>query len=148
MWRSEPIERTTTAPEFNPTGDLDEHALGPSHGLGVLLDRVLHPERRVASAHRMVLMCERSTEQGHDAVAHHLVHGALVTVDRLYHPLEHGIKKLSRFFRVPVDQQLHRALHVGEQNRDLLAFSFEGRPQDEDLAGEVLRHVGLGRTEP
>src|SRR4029450_11654931 len=95
MCRSLPIERTTTSPEFSPTRILREHALGPSHGLGGLLDRVLHLERRVACAHRVVFVCQRRAEEGHDAVAHDLVHGALVAMDRLHHVLEHGIQELT-----------------------------------------------------
>ena len=127
MWRSEPIERTTTAPEFNPTGDLDEHALGPSHGLGVLLDRVLHPERRVAGPHRVILMGDRRPEQCHDPVAHHLVHGALVVMDRLHHPLERRVEELAGLLGISIRQQLHRALEVGEEDGDLLALAFERR---------------------
>jgi hypothetical protein len=31
--------------------------------------------------------------------------------------------------------QVHRTLHVGEEHRDLLAFSFEGASRREDLLG-------------
>ena len=144
MWRSEPIERTTTAPEFNPTGDLDEHALGPSHGLGVLLDRVLHPERRVAGPHRVILMGERRPEQRHDPVSHDLVHRPLVAVDGLHHVLKDRIQELAGLFGVAVGEQLHRAFEVGEEDGDLLALTFQGGARVEDARGEVLRSVRLG----
>ena len=125
MWRSLPIARTTTSPEFSPTRIWTEHALGPPHLLGVLLDRVLHPERRVARPHGVVLVGERRAEERHDPVAHDLVDGALVAVDGLHHPLEHGVEELARLLGVAVGEQLHRALEVGEEHGDLLALALE-----------------------
>ncbi len=57
----------------------------------------------------MVLVGEGSTEEGHDAVAHDLVDGALVAVGGFHHPLEHRIENLSRLLGVAVGQQFHRA---------------------------------------
>ena len=90
----------------------------------------------------MVLVGERRAEQRHDAVAHHLVDGALVAVDGLHHPLEDRVEELARLLGVAVGEQLHRALEVGEQDRDLLALAFQGGLGGEDLLGEVLRGVG------
>src|SRR5205823_9080699 len=39
-------------------------------------------------------------------------------------------------------RQLHRALHVGEEDGHLLALALEGGAGSEDLLGEVLRRVG------
>jgi hypothetical protein len=108
-----------------PHSDLDEHALGPSHGLGVLRYRFLHPERRVARAHRVILMGQRRAEQRHDAIAHDLVDGALVAVDGLHHPLEDGVEELARLLGVPVGEQLHRALQIGEEDRHLLTLALQ-----------------------
>ena len=44
-------------------------------------------------------------------------------------------------------EQLHRALEVGEEHGDLLALALEGALRGEDLLGEVLGGVGLGRSE-
>jgi hypothetical protein len=46
--------------------------------------------------------------------------------------------------RVAVDQQLHRALQVGEQHGHLLALTLEGWLGGEDAFGEVLGGVGVG----
>ena len=94
MCRSLPIARTTTSPEFSPTRIWTRHAVGAPDLLGVPLHRLLHPQRGVAGPHGVVLVGERRAEEGHDAVAHHLVHGALVAVDGLHHPLEHGVEEL------------------------------------------------------
>ena len=91
----------------------------------------------------MVLVGERRAEERHDPVAHHLVDGALVAVDRLHHALEHRVEDLARLLGVAVGEQLHRALEVGEEDRDLLALAFQRGLGGEDLLGEVLGGVGL-----
>src|SRR5262245_22912579 len=93
-------------------------------------------------------MGEWRTEQRHDAVAHHLVNGALEAMHSLRHVCEHRVENLPRLLGIPICQQLHRALEVSEKHRDLLALTFEGRPGDEDLLGEMFRDVALGGTEP
>jgi hypothetical protein len=47
---------------------------------------------------------------------------------------------------VAVGQELHRALHIGEQYGDLLAFALQGSLGGENLLGEVLGSVDLGRS--
>ena len=94
----------------------------------------------------MVLVGERRAEQRHDAVAHDLVHGALVAVHRLHHALEHRIEERARLLGVAVGEQLHRALEVGEEHRDLLALALQRAPRGEDLLGEVLRRVAVRRA--
>ena len=64
----------------------------------------LHPERRVARAYGVVLEGERRAEERHDAIAHHLVHGALVAVDSLHHPLEHRIHQLPSLLGITVGE--------------------------------------------
>jgi len=71
---------------------------------GVAAYGLLHFQRRVAGAHRVVLVREGRAEQRHDAVAHHLIDGALVAVDRLHHAVEHWIEELPGFLRVTVGQ--------------------------------------------
>src|SRR5207245_1350601 len=91
---------------------------------------------------------ERRPEERHDPVAHYLVDGALITMDGLHHPLEDWIEDLARFLGVAVGEQFHRALEVGEEDRDLLALALEGRLRCKNLLREVLRRIGLGRFEP
>ena len=115
--------------------------------LRVSVNRLLHPQRRITRAERVILECERRSEQRHDAVAHDLVYRAFVPVHGLHHPLEHWIEDLSRVFRVAIDEQFHRALQVGEEDGDLLALAFEGALRREDLLGEMPRNVGPRRRE-
>jgi hypothetical protein len=92
-------------------------------------------------------MGHRRAEQRHDPVAHDLVDRALVAVDGLHHPLEHRVQELGGLLGVPVGQQLHRPLEVGEEEGDLLALAFEGALGSEDLLGEMFRGVGVRRGE-
>ena len=68
----------------------------------------------------------------------HLVDRALVAVHGLHHALEDRVEELARLLGIAVGEQLHRALEVGEQHRDLLALAFERGLGGEDLLGEVL----------
>ena len=92
----------------------------------------------------MVLVGERRPEQRHDPVAHHLVDGALVAVDRLHHAFEHRVEERPRLLGIAVGEQLHRALEVGEQDGDLLALALEGGLRRQDACRQVLGGVGNG----
>jgi len=91
----------------------------------------------------VILVGQGRPEERHDAVAHHLIHGALVVMDGVHHQCEHGIEELARLLGVAVGEELHGALEVGEEDGDLLALAFEGGLGSEDLLGEMLRGVGL-----
>jgi hypothetical protein len=93
----------------------------------------LYAQGGVAGAYGMIFVGERRTEKRHDAVAHDLVDGALVVMHRLHHALEHRIEQLTRLLRVALDKKLHRALHVCEEHRHLLALAFD--PGAEDALG-------------
>jgi len=86
-------------------------------------------------------MGDGRAEEGHDSIAHDLVHRALKAVDCLHHSLEHGVEDLARFFRVAVGEELHRAFEVGKEDRDLLALAFERALGREDPVCEVFRCV-------
>src|SRR5262245_39579258 len=82
-----------------PDAYLDDDAMTAEDFVGVTSHAFLHAQRRITSAHSVVLVGHRRAEEGHDPVAHHLVHRALVAVDGLHHPFEHGIENLARLFR-------------------------------------------------
>ena len=100
--------------------------MGALHLGSVLLHGLLHAQGGIAGPHGVVFMGNRRPKQGHDAIAHDLVDGAFVAVDGRHHALEHRIEQLPRLLRVALGQQLHGALEVGKQHRDLLAFAFQG----------------------
>jgi hypothetical protein len=62
-------------------------------------------------------------------------------MDGVHHQREDGIENLPRLFGITVGEQLHGALEVGEEDRDLLPLAFEGGLGDEDLLREVLGGV-------
>jgi hypothetical protein len=53
-------------------------------------------------------------------------------MDGLHHPLEDGIQELPGFLGIAVGQELHGALEVGEEDRDLLALPFQRGLRGED----------------
>jgi hypothetical protein len=93
----------------------------------------------------VILVRERRAEQRHDPVAHHLVHRALVTMDRHHHPFEHRIENLARLLGITIGEQLHRALQIREEHGDLFPLTFQSGLGGEDLLREVLRRIRLRR---
>jgi hypothetical protein len=57
------------------------------------------------------------------------------------HALQHRVEELPRLLGIAVGQQLHGALQVGKQHRDLLAFAFEGGLGGEDFLGQIPRCI-------
>jgi hypothetical protein len=92
----------------------------------------------------MVLVSDGSAEESHDAVAHDLVDRALIAVDRLHHSLDDRVEDLPGFLGITISQELHGALEIGEEDRDLLALALQRGLGGENLVGEVLGGVGLG----
>jgi hypothetical protein len=134
-------------PRVEPDPDTRLASATPRHLAGVASDGLLHAERGIARAPRVVLVGEGRAEERHDAVAHHLVDGALVVMDGFHHPLQHGVEHRARVLGVMSGDQLERALDVGEEDRHLLALALHGRSRGQDAAGEVPRRVGVGRGE-
>ena len=130
--------------------DPDRDALGLLDLLGVAPHGLLHPERCIAGAHRVVLVRERRAEERHDAVAHHLVHVALVAVDRFHHALEDGVEQPPGFLGVAVGEELHRAFEVGEEHGDLLALADHrgARSGSCRRGAAVCRPAALSRSSP
>src|ERR1700688_1424316 len=118
----------------------------PQNLVGISRDGLLHPERRITSAHGMILVRERRAEEGHNPVALNIAHGALVAVDCLKHAFEHRIEELLRVFGVAVSKQLHRTLDIGEQYGDLFPLTLGGYPGGEDLIDKMLGCVTLWRS--
>ena len=141
------MDRTTTSPEFKPTLIWIGIPSVRLYSLGIAFHRLLHPERRVAGAHRVIFVSQRRTEQRHDAVAHDLIDCSLIAMHCFHHVFEDWIKKFPRLFRITVGEQFHRAFHVSEQHRDLFALAFESALGDQNFFGEMLGSVGVGRIE-
>jgi hypothetical protein len=124
-----------------PDTNLNRDAVGTTGLFGPPANGGLHVESRVARPDGMILMRERCAEERHDPVAHDLVHGALVAVNRFHHPLGDRIQKLSGLLGVAVCEQLHRPLQIGEEHCDLLALALQHASRRENPLSEVLRGV-------
>ena len=55
--------------------------------------------------------------------------------------LEESIEDPVPLLRIDLLREVHRAFHIGEQDRDLLTLTLEGGLRPEDLVGEVLGGV-------
>src|SRR5215469_7237944 len=97
---ADPADNDLPGVEADP--DLRLHAVRAARLVRVALERLLHPEGGVAGAHGVILMGQGRPEQRHDAVAHDLVHRALVAVHGLHHPLEHWIEEFLGLLRIAV----------------------------------------------
>jgi len=78
-----------------------------------------------------------SPKQGHDAIAEHLVHRALVAMHGVHHTVQGRVQELLSGLRVEVPDQFGGVLDVGKQHGDLLAFTFQVRAGVEDFFGEI-----------
>jgi hypothetical protein len=72
----------------------------------------------------MIFVSKRSAEQRHDPIAHDLVDGAFVSMDRFHHPFEDRVEEIPCLLGITISEQLHRALEVSEKHGDLLALAF------------------------
>src|SRR5262249_1152121 len=93
----------------------------------------------------MILVGQWSSEERHYPVPRQLVDRALVAMNRLHHVLEDRIQELPGLFGVAVDQQLHRRLRVGEQDRDLLPLALKRGLRCQDALRQMLGGVGYWR---
>ena len=81
-------------------------------------------------------------EERHNAIAHDLIDGPLIAMDRCDHPFQHRIEQLPRFLRIAIGQQLQRASQVSKQHGDLLALACECTTGRKDFLGKVWWRVG------
>ena len=93
----------------------------------------------------VILVRDGRAEEGHDAVAEELVDRALVAVDLVQHQLEGPGHEAVDVLGVEPLGERGEPRDVGEEDRDLLALALQGAPRGEDLLGQVLGRVRLGR---
>jgi hypothetical protein len=130
-----------------PDANRQWHALLDSQPIGVPLDFLLHPERRVQRPPCVIFLSDRSSEESEDSVPARLRHVALVAVDGVHHELECRIDDRARLLRVEPFHHLDRALDVREERRNrfpltvLSSARVHRRTLREDALGEVLRGV-------
>ena len=81
-------------PRVQADPDLHLHPMRAAHLLAVAADRLLHGQRRIAGPYGVVFMRNRRPKQGHNAIAHDLVHGPFVAVHGRHHALQHRVEEL------------------------------------------------------
>ena len=104
---------------------LERQALRATHLVAVAPQRRLHGQGGVAGPQGVVLMRNGGAKQGHNAIAQHLVHRALVAVHRVHHQMQGGVQELPGGFRVESLDEPCGVLEVGKQHGDLLALAFQ-----------------------
>ncbi len=107
--------------------NLDRRSALGAQIAGELFDLLLHPERRQQCALRMVFVGHGSAEQREDAVAGGLHDVAVVAMRGVDHQLQRRIYHAASVFGIKVLHKLGRALDIGEQRGDGLAFAFQLR---------------------
>jgi hypothetical protein len=96
-----------------------------------------HVQGRIAGPAGVILVGKGRAEQGHDAVAGELVDESLEALHALGKNKKEALHDLRPRFGVHAFRQLHRAAHVREQNRDLLAFAFERGLHAKNSVGQM-----------
>ncbi len=76
----------------------------------------------VFALRKSAFMGNGRTEEGHNAIPHDLVDRVLVAVHGLDHPFQDRVQQWAGLLGVALGQQLHGALQVGKQHRDLLRY--------------------------
>jgi hypothetical protein len=103
---------------------------------------LLKMQRRVTRPLRVVLVRDRGAEQRHDPVARVLIDSPLEAMLSFGEDREKAIHDPVPVFGVDRLREIHRTLHVREEDGHLLALAFEGAAGGENLFGEMLRGVG------
>jgi hypothetical protein len=109
----------------HPDPRLDRNPAIRAQTLGVAAQLLLHRERRMKCALRMVLVRGGRAEQGEDSVAGRLRNVAAVAMHRRHHKLQHRVDDRARLLGIEIAHQLCRALDISEQRRDGLALALE-----------------------
>ena len=125
-----------------PDAALHRQSVRPAHLLAVAAHGRLDGQGGVTGAHGVILMGYRGPKEGHNAIAHDLVHRALIAVHRGHQVLQDRVEDLPGFLGVTIGDQLQGALQVGKQHRDLLAFAFQVAARRQNLLGQVRWRVG------
>src|SRR5208283_2431845 len=75
----------------------------------------------------MIFKSDRSPEERHHAVAHHLADNTARKLDRIPHHVEDGLEQEPRIVGIEILDQASRSLNVGKDDRDGLALAGDRR---------------------
>ena len=85
----------------------------------------------------MVLVCNRRAEEGHDAVAGILIDRAFEAMDPVGEDREKPIHDLVPLLGIDLLGEIHRALHVREEDGHLFSLALEREARSENLLDQV-----------
>jgi hypothetical protein len=105
-----------------PDANFDWHSAGLKKAVAIAANLLLHSERRVNRALRMILVRHGRTEQCEDAVSG-ILHVAIVTACRIDHYFQSRVHDRACLLGIEVLLELGRALDVSEQRSDSLALA-------------------------
>src|SRR5690348_7094912 len=94
---------------MNTNADVQSRFFRLAKPLTIATHLILHCERGVARAQRVVLVRQRRTEQRHDAIAQNLVNGPLVFMNRIHHDAKNWINNSLSRLGIDAFQQLGRS---------------------------------------
>src|SRR5262249_25005105 len=94
---------------------------------------LLKMQSGVARTLRVVFVSDRRPEQRHYSVACVLIDGALEAMNAFGEDREEAIHDLMPVLGIDLLDQIHRAFHVGEEHRDVLALTFKSASGGENL---------------
>ena len=123
-----------------PDAHGERHAVLGADLARVRAGGVTQMERGVAGALRVILVGDRRAEKRHAAVSGELVDEALEALDAVAEHAEEALHDLRPRLGVELLRQVHRALHVDEEDDDLLALALDRGFRPADLLGEE-RHM-------
>ena len=124
-------------PGVEPDAHLHLQTVGAAHLLGIAPHRRLHGQASVTGPHGVIFVRHGRPEQGHDAIAQHLVHRPFKAVHGVHHALQRRIEECLGRFRIKVTNQFGRPFEVGKQHGDLFALAFQGTSGGEDLLDQI-----------
>ena len=117
-------------------------AVGAADVLRIRAHGGLHGQRGIASPQGVVFVGQGGPKQGHNAIAHHLVDGALKAVPRVHHAVQRRVEELLGGFRVETANQFGGIFQVGKQHGHLFALAFQRAAGRENFLREIGGGVG------
>jgi hypothetical protein len=90
----------------------------------------------------VVFVGNGGAKQGHDAIAEHLVDGALEAVHGVHHAVDGRIEELLGGFGIETTDEFRRVLEIGKEHGDLLTLTCQGGTGRQNFLGQVRGGIG------
>src|SRR5262245_17643076 len=116
--------------------DRESKAILETYFVRITPELLLNVECRVARPLSVVLMRNRRPEQRHDPVAGKLVDRAFEAMNAVGEDRKEAIHNRVPLLGIDLFSEVHRALHVREEDGHLLALAFESGTRRQDLLSE------------